>query len=967
MAGCELYFPLVLGLAPSHLQPLNRSCTRRTAAPGLLSLASAPRQWSAARWVLSNSYLRPVLSVWLGLAVVAQAVAPAPPSNCVAAALSATATNATIELSWNDNSTTETKWKIQYSVANGNYSDLFEVASGTTATTGVTGVSVNGAALNTVYHFKILASNGTEYSAASNVATVGTFDLAEPINFSVTAVDPCNVIMSWEEGSTSEAGFAIERKVGTGAWEYLGAMGANALALSPTNLIEPLGSYSFRIRAYKGSPPTTPDSPVGANVSAYSNVSTVTAGAYTLTASKVSGKPVVNLSWPDIQNETGYQIIYKAAADTSYTLLGEVGANVTTYQVLAPNINPTKSYSFIVRPFIGSSSTGIMGMTSEPSVTIDAYTPTATAVPYQTIVNLSWPDLSNETSYQIWYLAPDTSGYAFLTEVAANVTSYQCTVPKIEPAKSYSFVIVPYNGSTQLCESSVANATVDGITSKTGTSSTAGSPFSHTFTHLVAAGTVSSRTLTGIPSTLTFDSGTGALSGVYPAVGNYTLHYTVNFTGGGSLAQTFYIRVRPAQGAPVVGTSIPAWNGVAGASRDTPLADTFSDPEAESAVRVSTTLGDMNFILFDTATPATVANFMSYVNSSKYVDVVFHRSVANFMIQGGAFKGTGTGDQFSTVVTNAPVINEPGIANERGTIAMAKLPGDPNSATDQFFVSLNDNRDNLDNQNGGFTSFGRVAGNGMAVADAISNLPNGTFNLIVDGGSTAVPFPNFPLNDATLPAVMDQTKLVKINSVTTIPTMSYSITGNTNPAVATASIVNGQLHLLGLTGGRTTITVTATDLDNLTTSQDVTVDLTDTYATWAARQTFTGGQSGLSQNPDGDAWNNLQEYAFLGDPAHSNNTNAVVFAGVSGVAPAAQYLTLTLPVRKFSQGLTYFVEANDGLSGAWSGIWKSTDGFAVPSVVSALDQADRTVVTIKDSAVIGGRQKRFLRTRIVQE
>ena len=68
------------------------------------------------------------------------------------------------------------------------------------------------------------------------------------------------------------------------------------------------------------------------------------------------------------------------------------------------------------------------------------------------------------------------------------------------------------------------------------------------------------------------------------------------------------------------------------------------------------------------------------------------------------------------------MVNEPGIANEFGTISMAKLGGDPNSATSQFFVSLGDNRANLDYQNGGFTVFGRVAGNGMAVAQAISNL-----------------------------------------------------------------------------------------------------------------------------------------------------------------------------------------------------------------------------------------------------
>jgi hypothetical protein len=71
-------------------------------------------------------------------------------------------------------------------------------------------------------------------------------------------------------------------------------------------------------------------------------------------------------------------------------------------------------------------------------------------------------------------------------------------------------------------------------------------------------------------------------------------------------------------------------------------------------------------------------------------------------------------------------------------------------------------------------------------------------------------------------------------------------------------------------------------------------------------------------------------------------------------------------VRKFTQGLTYAVEANNGLTGPWTEIWKSANGFGHAQVVSALDQADRTVLTIKDTTAIGA-GKRFLRTRVVQE
>ena len=84
--------------------------------------------------------------------------------------------------------------------------------------------------------------------------------------------------------------------------------------------------------------------------------------------------------------------------------------------------------------------------------------------------------------------------------------------------------------------------------------------------------------------------------------------------------------------------------------------------------------------------------------------------------------------------------NEPFISNIRGTIAMAKLGGDPNSATSQWFINLADNSANLDTQNGGFTVFGHVTGNGMSVADAIAMLNR------VNVGS---PFDALPVRDYT--------------------------------------------------------------------------------------------------------------------------------------------------------------------------------------------------------------------------
>ena len=142
---------------------------------------------------------------------------------------------------------------------------------------------------------------------------------------------------------------------------------------------------------------------------------------------------------------------------------------------------------------------------------------------------------------------------------------------------------------------------------------------------------------------------------------------------------------------------------------------------ANSVVRFSSNVGEIDMELFDTQTPLTVANFLFYVNAGRYNQSFIHRSVPGFVIQGGGFGLNGT--SLSEVQTNPAVRNEPGISNVRGTVAMAKQPDDPNSATSGWFINLADNSQNpknLDAQNGGFTVFGRVLGNGMAVADRIA-------------------------------------------------------------------------------------------------------------------------------------------------------------------------------------------------------------------------------------------------------
>ncbi|NKB34251.1 MAG: peptidylprolyl isomerase [Pseudomonadales bacterium] len=146
---------------------------------------------------------------------------------------------------------------------------------------------------------------------------------------------------------------------------------------------------------------------------------------------------------------------------------------------------------------------------------------------------------------------------------------------------------------------------------------------------------------------------------------------------------------------------------------------------AGTIVRVSTTVGDFSIELLDDIAPITVQNFLNYVNRNDYNGTYFHRVVDNFVAQGGAYRFelfVGPID----VPTDPPIVNEFNVSNTRGTVAMAKIGGDQNSATNQWFVNIQDNVD-LDTSNGGFTVFGSVLGDGMTIVDAIDAQP--TINL----------------------------------------------------------------------------------------------------------------------------------------------------------------------------------------------------------------------------------------------
>lgn len=297
--------------------------------------------------------------------------------------------------------------------------------------------------------------------------------------------------------------------------------------------------------------------------------------------------------------------------------------------------------------------------------------------------------------------------------------------------------------------------------------------------------------------------------------------------------------------------------------------------------------GVINVVLFDQVNqgaPLTVQNFQNYVNSNRYTNSFIHRSIPNFIVQGGGY--TYNNGALGTIPSNAPVQNEysPLRSNTRGTIAMAKLGNDPNSATSQWFFNLADNSSNLNNQNGGFTVFGQArSASDLATIDAIAAAP--VYNA---GGA----FTNLPLTQNFI----SDGNFIRFSSITISQQaeLSFAIVGNTRPTLVTPKITNNQLSLDYLPNqvGSANITVRATNLFGETIDYTFTAKVLPTLSV-SANQTVVEGLS----NPQTVSYTVTLSNA-------SNEVVTVNYATSNGTAKAGLDYTSINGTLTFNPGVT---------------------------------------------------------------
>jgi len=419
---------------------------------------------------------------------------------------------------------------------------------------------------------------------------------------------------------------------------------------------------------------------------------------------------------------------------------------------------------------------------------------------------------------------------------------------------------------------------------------------------------------TDLPSGMVLDSGTGVVSGVPGTAGVFRPIVTV--TEGTFTASTFVtFRIVEAGSGPVVSAPVPEQVVLAGGGPVlVELGDHFRDPDTGEAVRIVTNAGVVDTILHPRATPATVENFLNYVDRGDYDGVVFHRSavVATSgvdVVQAGLLRGDGAG--YVTIPRDANVVDEPALSNLAGSFAMAKT-GDPDSGSSQWYFNVIDNT-NLDGpqSNGGYTVFGRAATPSLPVLAAMHALPRGNYTIEVNGGP--VPFNDWPTVSGPAGAAPTAGESLRIASIRRLAPLAFGVHSVSDPSLVAASVAGTQLVLRAPAGARgpASVELGIGDLDGHAIT-----------ATVAARVLNPG----------------------LG----------------AGRSPAGRF-AVTFNHEKSVAGLSYHVQRSPDLAG-WTTFWRTSDGLDAPEVAAVTDLGSQWRLTVEDpSAVPPGTAGSYLR------
>lgn len=832
------------------------------------------------------------------------------------------------------------------------------------------------------YEFRVMAAyvpvTGSQInSPPSNVVTANV-PFNAPTNFTATVSGESTVNFAWTDNSSVESKFYILAKE-SGATQYtvLASPAANATSLSVPNVIPGL-SYDFAVvSVYVRAADDEIESALSNVVSRSLPFNSPTG----LSAVAATDRQI-NLTWTDNStSETGYIIYSKLSTDSSFQPCGVVAPNVTTFSTkfldsgAGTPLEPNTAYQFEVRAFTGLS----LALAQSNPAFVDSS-------------------------------AVRTSATTGSVTTKDGVTSDLSPPMVVNQAFSHTFAAT--QGQSAISSSSLTGSLPAGVTYNSATRTLSGTPtargsFTPTLTVNWSNGWSSTQTIHLRPY---FQPGR-------PVVATPIAAHTLS-VGDSPLSIPLAATFSDPDTESAVAINLPAANGTPSGRSITIILNDSVTPVTVGNFRAylnNATDGYggsifhrlvQGFVLQGGAfrsSPLSGASSNSLVGVTKLAAIQNEPGLPNIagtlaMAKQAGNPHSATTDFFFNLADNTSNLDfqnegfsvfgrvaQPSLAT---LSALAALPLPPAAASNQpanYQVLINPVVVTSNTTSGSTTvvpaSFASiVAGMGISgpgiPANTFVNSVNGTTNITISNAATAngtgvslsygesTPFSSMPYNAVTAPAPpIDASKLVRIDSVTSsVPVLSGHSATSSSAGVATASVSGTDLTLSPVAPGSSTISLQVTDLDGNQLQVPLTFEVTvnNTLSNWAATEGLISGQNGPTDDPDLDGRKNLFEYALMSSPSTANGSAEPALNTVTDGAD--KKATITFKVRKFA-ALTYTVEGSSNLT-TWTPVWTSTSGFAAPAVSSSVNNADHTLVTIKDSVPYSDTTPRFLQLKV---
>ncbi|MBN1676816.1 MAG: fibronectin type III domain-containing protein, partial [Kiritimatiellae bacterium] len=359
---------------------------------------------------------------------------PAAPSSLAAATQSTTS----IRLTWNDNSSNETGFKVERSLTGS--SGWLQITAPGANTTAYTD---SGLSSGTTYYYRVRASNSAGDSGYSNVAsaTTGQSAPAAPGSLAAAAQSATSIRLTWTDNSGNETGFKIDRrKSGTDTWERIATPSANATAYTDSGLAS--GTlYYYMVKATNG-----------AGDSSYSNTASATTGesapaAPGSLAAAAQSATSIRLTWTDNSgNETGFKIDRRESGTDTWARIATPSANATAYT--DSGLLSGTLYYYMVKATNGAGDSpysNVAGATTGESAPT-APGSLAAASQSATSIRLTWADnSSNETGFKIDWRQSGTDTWERIATPGANATAY--TDSGLASGTLYYYMVKATNGA----------------------------------------------------------------------------------------------------------------------------------------------------------------------------------------------------------------------------------------------------------------------------------------------------------------------------------------------------------------------------------------------------------------------------------------------------------------------------------------------------------------------------------------